>query len=219
MQTTTPTLASASATAEKILDAAEALFIEKGFAASSMRAIASLAEVNLAAINYHFGSKQGLLEAVLHRRAMPLNAARLSKLDQLELSGLTPSVEEIVAAFFTPLAEGLVNPSLPLLVGRLHAEPRSISEPLLTREFGTSSQRFIAALSRVLPDVSPDDLSWRFHFVIGSMIQWLSFEKPIGTSTEQPPREEQVDMLKAFAVAGLVQQNRPLTPGTRALST
>ncbi len=219
MQAKTPTLASASATSEKILDAAEALFIEKGFAATSLRAIASLAGVNLAATNYHFGSKHGLLEAVLHRRAMPLNAARLSVLDELELNGKIPSVEEIVAAFFTPLTEGLVSPSLPLLVGRLHAEPRSISEPLLTREFGTSSKRFISALSRVLPEVSLVDLGWRFHFVLGAMIQWLTFEKPMGARTQQISPRKQVEKLKAFAVAGLLQQNHPLNPGNRTSST
>ena len=64
------------ATREKILDAAEILFIERGFAATSLRAIASKAGVNLAATNYHFDSKNGLLAAVFHRRVAPINEQR-----------------------------------------------------------------------------------------------------------------------------------------------
>ena len=73
-----------SNTQEKILDAAETLFIEKGFAATSLRAIANLAAVNLAATHYHFGSKEGLLSAAIHRRIEPINELRLANLSQLE---------------------------------------------------------------------------------------------------------------------------------------
>ena len=74
----------ATDTKKRILDTAEGLFAEHGFPATSMRDITNAAGVNLAAINYHFGSKESLLIAVLQRRTLPINIARLSRLDALE---------------------------------------------------------------------------------------------------------------------------------------
>ena len=71
-------------TQAKILDAAEELFVEMGFAATPVRAIAERAGVNLAAAHYHFGSKEGLLGAAFHRAVAPINTARLRSLDLLE---------------------------------------------------------------------------------------------------------------------------------------
>src|SRR5882724_9695348 len=73
-----------SATQGKILDAAEALFMEHGFEATSLRAITTAASVNLAAVNYHFGSKEELFQAVLTRRLDPMNQARVALLDRFE---------------------------------------------------------------------------------------------------------------------------------------
>ena len=71
-------------TKERILDVAEHLFADSGFTATSLRDITSAAGVNLASVNYHFGSKEGLLSAVLHRRIGPLNERRLARLDEIE---------------------------------------------------------------------------------------------------------------------------------------
>src|SRR5947208_16884641 len=68
----------AAATKERILDSAESLFMEHGFEATSLRSITAAAAVNLAAVNYHFGSKEELFQAVLTRRLDPMNHARLS---------------------------------------------------------------------------------------------------------------------------------------------
>ncbi|MEO8847906.1 MAG: helix-turn-helix domain-containing protein, partial [Casimicrobiaceae bacterium] len=73
-----------SATKERILDAAEHLFMQLGFDATSLRAITGDAEVNLAAANYHFGSKEELFEAVLTRRLDPMNQRRLALLTEYE---------------------------------------------------------------------------------------------------------------------------------------
>ena len=90
-------------TRERILDAAETLFAERGFAATSLRAIAARAEVNLAATHYHFGSKKGLLAAVFHRRIAPINTLRLDGLQQLEHSGEELTVRKRPAASFRPV--------------------------------------------------------------------------------------------------------------------
>ena len=70
-----------------ILDTAERLFADHGFGATSLRNIISEAEVNLAAVHYHFGSKEALIKAVLERRIIPLNLERLRLLDLAEADG------------------------------------------------------------------------------------------------------------------------------------
>ena len=150
-----------SDTATRILDAAEALFIEHGFAATSVRAIASRACVNLGAAHYHFGSKEGLLGAVVHRRVEPLNQGRLEALDAAEASGAVPPVRELVEAFFAPMQGPGVVPIVPRLMGRLYGEPEPISRPLIEREFGETFERFAAAFGRALPGVESADVRWR----------------------------------------------------------
>ncbi len=196
-----------TATQERILDAAEALFVEKGFAATSVRAIADLAEVNLAAPNYHFSSKEGLLAATVHRRVGSINEARLTNLDKLE-SGTTPDLPEIIKAFLEPLIDSHPGDELPRLVARIYAEPESVIRPLLEKEFGQVAERFMNALGRVLPEVEDEELRWRFHFLIGAMLHVLNFPAPPG-STEPVDQLEVLKRLEAFVVAGLTQGDLP----------
>jgi AcrR family transcriptional regulator len=191
-------------TREKILDAAQTLFTEKGFAATSLRAIADLASVNLAAANYHFGSKEGLLAATIHRGVEPVNEARLSNLDQLESQG-DYCVPSIVAALFDPLLGEDLDPDLPRLIARVHGEPASISRPLLEKEFGLVGTRFLAALTKALPAIDETELRWRLHLVIGSMIHILNFPSPPEMESGGS-RQEGIEKLKSFAIAGLVQE-------------
>src|SRR6195256_428085 len=86
-------------TRTRILDAAEELFMQHGFEGTSMRQLTTKAGVNLAAVNYHFGSKDALIEAVFRRRLDPMNAARIGALEELEGSGRTLAPEAIIRAF------------------------------------------------------------------------------------------------------------------------
>ena len=166
-------------TREKILDAAETLFIEHGFAATSLRAIAAQAEVNLAATNYHFGSKMGLLSAVCHRTIEPINTLRLSKLKVLEESEDSLTIRGILESLFMPLIESGPRQNLTAIMGRIYSEPESITKPIMETEFSEVAMRFQAALAKVLPDIPQDVLRWRFHFMIGSMIHLLQFQSPL----------------------------------------
>src|SRR5512146_465631 len=88
-----------NATKERVLDTAEALFMEHGFEATSLRAITAAASVNLAAVNYHFGSKEELFQSVLTRRLDPMNQARVALLDRYERETPGPlPCERILAA-------------------------------------------------------------------------------------------------------------------------
>src|SRR5256885_13500706 len=85
-------------TRTRILDAAEELFMQHGFEATSMRLLTGKAGVNLAAVNYHFGSKDALIEALFRRRLDPMNAARTAELEELEATERPPSPEAIIPA-------------------------------------------------------------------------------------------------------------------------
>ena len=191
-------------TQERILDAAEILFVEKGFTATSMRAIADLAEVNLAATNYHFNSKEGLLAATFHRQVDPINQIRLSNLNRLETDS-TPGLAAIVKAFLEPLVDDRLSGKLPRLIARIYAEPAAITRPLIEREFSEVQARYLQALSRVL-DVDEQELQWRFHFFIGAMLHTLNFPVPVRMH-EPGNRSEAITRLQAFVIAGLTQDN------------
>src|SRR3977135_3171599 len=92
------------ATKDRIRDAAESLFIEHGFEATSLRSLTSAASVNLAAVNYHFGSKEELFQAVLTRRLDAMNQERIDLLSKLERdAGDKPvACEKILSAMLIP---------------------------------------------------------------------------------------------------------------------
>lgn len=169
--------ASAAAdTQQRILDAAEALFAEHGFEAASMRMIAARAGANLAAANYHFGSKEGLLRSVFQRRLSQLNSARLAALELAERDAGDQPVKpaRIVDAFFgtalrfatRPDAGG---PAFMRLLARTSTEPAAFIRNFLADESAEVIERFKAAMFRALPDVPPAEIAWRFHFMLGAM--------------------------------------------------
>ena len=158
-----------------ILDAAEHAFADLGFDAASLRHIISVAGVNLAAVHYHFGSKEGLIEAVFSRRLGPLNQERLQLLDAIERehAGNLP-VEKVIEALVGPalrLARDPVKggPVCMRLYGRTIAEPNESLQRLFHAQFGDVVQRFTAALHRALPNLPQAVLLWRMAFAIGAM--------------------------------------------------
>src|SRR5882672_6635627 len=111
------------ATKTKILDTAERLFGEQGYAATSLRQVIAKADVNVAAVHYHFGSKEDLLDAVVARKAGPVNAARLVRLGQVEAAKGPLNVEKVLEAFLEPTAEmARHNPTFVRLMGRMLVE-------------------------------------------------------------------------------------------------
>ena len=163
-------------TKTRILDTAEQLFASQGFAGTSLRAIIKDAEVNTASVHYHFGSKEGLIEAVLLRRAGPVNAKRLESLDELERrhpTGTLP-LELVLEAFLAPAVEKHFGKSgrdvlLPKLFCRAVADPDEKLRRIIHDIFQDVFERFTDAFMRALPDLSPQDVEWRMHFMIGAM--------------------------------------------------
>jgi AcrR family transcriptional regulator len=162
-------------TRERILDAAERLFAQRGFHGVSIRAITGAAQVDVALANYHFGSKQGLLEAVVLRRAEDLNSERLARLDAVIAGarGGTPGLEEIIDAFTQPLLDRSVRGSAGwksyfALIAEINNSPE-FGGVLMTRTFDPVVQRFIEAIRRALPDCDERDLYWAYHFLSGAL--------------------------------------------------
>ncbi|MDP6376384.1 MAG: TetR/AcrR family transcriptional regulator [Pseudomonadales bacterium] len=192
-------------TRNRILDAAEELFADEGYSAASLRAIAQRAGVNLAAAHYHFGSKTGLFAAAIHRHAEPLNEQRRILLEQVHEDDGKTRVEAIMRAFFAPLAQGaLADGRLPRLIARIYGEPGGVGRKLLTQEFSETLQRFIGALDGAIVELDREELTWRFHFVVGAMVHLLNFDTPPGMSEGSGDVEGRVERLLAFSVAGIV---------------
>lgn len=162
-------------TRQKILDTAERLFATRGYTGVSLRQIIAAAEVNLAAVHYHFGSKQELLDEVIMRRAAPVNRERLARLERLEAqSGAqAPQVEEVLEAFLMPMAEAAENhPEFPKLMGRMQAE--GILTEVVARNFQPMLAIFMGALRKAVPDLPDSDFVWRVHFAQGCIAHAMS---------------------------------------------
>ena len=162
-------------TRERILDAAERLFMAHGYEGTSMRQITGEAAVNLAAANYHFGSKESLMQEVFRRRLDWLNEERLRVLDEMErvAAGKPLKPSQIVDGFFGTLLRladderrgGIV---FLRLLGRTHTEPSEFIRTFLADEYAGVMERYQQALFRALPDVPRAEIVWRFHFMLGA---------------------------------------------------
>ncbi len=172
-------------TKERLLDTAEELFAVHGFSATSLRMITAEAGVNLASIHYHFGSKEKLIEAVFTRRLEPLNRERLRLLDACERGTRgapgegRPVLEDVLKAFLIPpfqmLSTGGVEGSrFVKLLGRTFMDPGSHPEKIIGKHFHEVSSRFSTALAEALPDLPGEEITWRFHFMIGTMAHTLA---------------------------------------------
>lgn len=212
-----------AATKERILDAAEALFMEHGFEATSLRAITSAAEANLAAVNYHFGSKEALFEAILTRRLDAMNQARVALLDQFEREAapLPVSSERILSAMLIPALHLARDPArggknFLRLLGRAYADPAPFIRHFLSAHYAEMIARFKAAFGRALPGLSKRELSWRLHFIMGALSYTLAGTDVLKLIAEITPVEHANDeillrRLAPFLLAGL--QSPPTDTG------
>ncbi len=162
-------------TRERILDAAEHLFMTHGYDGTSMRQITGEASVNLAAVNYHFGSKESLMQEVFRRRLDGLNEERMVALDRLEAEAGAQSVKPslIVDAFFGTLLrmaedESRGGMTFLRLLGRTLTEPSEFIRAFLAHEYKEVMDRYKEALFRALPEVPKAEIVWRFHFMLGA---------------------------------------------------
>jgi len=160
-------------TKQKILDTAERLFGQHGYAAISLRQIIAEAGVNLAAIHYHFGSKEELLDEVVMRGVTPVNERRLALLSAHEAeTGGRLKLDKILEIFLMPMADKASrHPDFVRLMGRLMAE--GLLPTIVHRHFQPVVTHFTAALARALPELPQVELAWRIHFMVGAIAQTM----------------------------------------------
>ena len=201
-------------TQERLLEAAERLFAERGFDRTSMRALARAAGTSVSAAHYHFGSKQGLLRATLLRRVEPVNRRRLERLEALErdAAGGPLPLEAILEAFLRPALEvhaaGRAGPSpLRQVAARLYSDPPELVAALKRELFGPIGDRFVAALARALPDRPREGVALGFQLSIGAMVHVIGGHVTGPGDSGHPHREISDEgllrSLVAFAAAGL----------------
>ena len=198
-------------TRDALLDAAEELFAERGFDGTSLRAVTRSAGANLAAVHYHFGSKEDLVHAVLRRRLEPLSEHRLARLARCEEAAPAdgaPDLECVVRAFVAPLVEQSRQvgggTSFGRLMSQVLTEPGGVIRKVLAEELRQTFERFTAALGRTLSHLAEDELVDRFYFMVGAMVHSVGgFQLPDPADRGRPGPETQVDRLVRFVTAGL----------------
>jgi AcrR family transcriptional regulator len=164
-----------ASTKERILDVAEHLFINEGFSESSMRQITARAGVSLGAVNYHFGSKEGLLEAVVERQFGPLLLERMSGLTAITVASGSDTAEvllQLLQSWLDPMLRHLAkNPQhvkiLYALDQIVSADTKSILRAI--SPYLSYLIQFGKALHHANPDLSLETVYWRFHFLIGAV--------------------------------------------------
>lgn len=198
-------------TRERLLDAAQKLFVEQGMDATSLRHITTLAGANLASVNYHFGSKNELIQALFARQLDPLNKERIRLLDEFEKRFATNPVplELILEAFFKPAFARLQNEKsrdFVCLLGRILSDANDLRRTLLS-QFKEVQVRFFAALHKTLPDIPVTDLTWRAHFMIGAMAHTFALPERLSIPSPETMYDtndtEIMQRLIEFAAAGL----------------
>lgn len=202
-----------SNTREQILDAAEAMFADNGVEAVPLRRIIAEAGVNQAAIHYHFGSKEALVQAVFARRFDPLNRERIMRLDALEARAAegTPKLEDLLYAVVAPafhVSQGSnACGRFSRLAGRLFTERRGYMRPIFNQLFGEVERRFDAAFRQALPHVPEAERAWRKHMAMGAMVYVLREQNWIRESTgglcDTEDVEGMIQRLVEFMAAGL----------------
>ncbi|MEO3750751.1 TetR family transcriptional regulator [Streptomyces sp. B6B3] len=180
----------AADTKTRILDAAEELFGEHGYAATSLRHVTHAAGVNVAAVNYHFGSKEGLLRAVVRRAMASVNADRARLLDDLEAAAAPPAADELIRAFVAAGADivrrhGDRGPHVARLLGRVICEPGPGIRRIFATEVAPVEGRYLDALTVALPEFPPSEVAFRYRAMIGLLALYQA-----GTLADLHPGEE-----------------------------
>ena len=202
-------------TVSRILDTAETLFAEKGFSETSLRSITSKAKVNLAAVNYHFGSKKALIQAVFARYLDPFSERIDEEMNRLEAEYQDREIPlDVVLSTFTSSILTMPSPTrnglsvFMRLLGLAYTQAQGHMRGYLQDQYGPVFFRFTAMVksaSSELPDV---ERFWRLHFMLGAAIFSMSSldalkdiaEKDFG---EQTRVRDVVQRLIPFVSAGM----------------
>ncbi len=196
-------------TKERILDTAEHLFAEQGFASTSMRQLTGHAEVNIAAVNYHFGSKDNLVAEVFRRRMDVMSYARLDQLKRARKHA-PAALDDVLRAFIEPALalsqDRQGGTAFVRVLARAYAERNERLRQFLSDNYGHVLREFSHALAECLPQLDKETLHWRLDFVAGALTYAMADFGLLRRGIEDDEhhhRERAAAELVAFAAAGL----------------
>jgi AcrR family transcriptional regulator len=196
-------------TKERILSAAEALFARHGFAGASLRQVTAAANVNLAAVNYHFGSKDNLINEVFRRRLDELTLARLQALERARVdqsATLTTILEAFVLPALDLATDRLGGSAFMRVLARAYAEHDQSLRRFLSDNYGHVLKAFAAAIQELMPGLDKEALYWRLDFIAGALTYAMSdfgmVKRPPSRSEEEHRRVAARQFVR-FAEAGL----------------
>ncbi|WP_110687192.1 TetR/AcrR family transcriptional regulator [Salinicola aestuarinus] len=217
-----------SDTVSRILDTAEVLFAEKGFAETSLRSITTRAKVNLAAVNYHFGSKKALIQAVFARYLDPFAERLHAALDALETRYVSAAIP--LDALLETLARSVLEVpaerhSLQIfmkLLGLAYSQAQGHLRRYLQAEYGETFERFVACLRIATPELPDAERFWRLHFMLGTVIFTLSGLDALRDIADHEYQQhmsvrELINHLRPVVVAGM-RAPLPDVDGVQALA-
>ncbi len=196
-------------TKERILGAAEELFAQHGFAGTSLREVTSRADVNVAAVNYHFGSKESLINEVFRRRMDDMSERRLSQL-AVAMDAQPIDLEAVLAAFIRPALALTIDrhggAAFVRVLARAYAEKNDGLRHFLSENYGHVLREFAKALALCVPGLAKEDLLWRLDFVSGALTYTMAdfglIKRPPAVS-EKAHCEKAALALIRFAAAGI----------------
>jgi len=208
-------------TKDRILGAAEELFAQYGFAGTSLRQVTSHADVNIAAVNYHFGSKDNLVNEVFRRRMDEMTAARLGQLEQAR-STQPGDLRAVLAAFVEPalaLAQDRQSGgAFVRVIARAYAEKNDNLRKFLSDHYGHVLREFGKAIGACVPGLSKEELYWRLDFLAGSLTYAMAdfglIKRPHNISEAEHRRKAAQELIH-FAEAGFRASVR--TPASSAV--
>jgi AcrR family transcriptional regulator len=196
-------------TKDRILGAAEELFAQHGFGGTSLRQVTSRADVNIAAVNYHFGSKENLINEVFRRRMDEMSRRRLELLSEAREAS-PGALEPLLAAFIQP-ALALARDrhggvAFIRVIARAYAEKNDGLRKFLSEQYGHVLREFAKAIAECVPGLGKDQLYWRLDFLAGALTYAMSdfglIKRQAGVS-EAGHRKRAAEELIRFAAAGI----------------
>ena len=196
-------------TRNAILDVAEHHFAYYGYEATSLRAIMKDAGVNIAAINYHFGTKEDLYNAVTQRFAGPVVALQLQQL-KVAMENPDVTLAEVLLSFYRPPIEMVHRmkergETLSRFLGRGQTETDPVYS-MIDKHYSACRNAFINAFRKLVPDMTDADYQWRFEFMLSLIVTFLTRQKYIRaryTTAKHWQPEEVLLRLITFAEAGM----------------
>ncbi len=188
-------------TKTSIMDAGERLMAKHGLNGVSLRAIVAEADANSAALHYHFGSRDALVEAILTRNGRPNSLRRREMIDALEARDKAPTTTDVVGVMVGPFIEmlqenGEAGRCFLRFLARLQSDRVGIQEEMEKKYFPGNRKRIARMLAQAAPHLTPEVQRLRVTMTLDTMLQSLAGAEFMAHPWKKKNSEKE---LRAFA--------------------